>query len=195
MGTHYALCLQVGGTFIWEWRNGKNARTFQEVLAKLTQTRTKDYIQKSLWCLTPIEERGVGYLKWVYNMWSTFSVWNSVPSLSWLCPFNKSKVSHLFYGGSLADVSVIALSEQMLYKRKKAKSNVPPCLSHVCGLQVCQQHCSSADDWKEPNMWTVEKQMGPVELEGLEGDWTTPFQKRNRQSLLSVLNGQINVLT
>lgn len=51
-----------------------------------------------------------------------------------------------FCEGSSADVSVTALSEQMLYKRKKAKSNVLPIFSHVCGLQVCQQHYKSTDD-------------------------------------------------
>ena len=44
------------------------------------------------------------------------SVSTSDPSLSWLCPFNKGRVSRSFCEGSLTDVSVTALSEQMLYK-------------------------------------------------------------------------------
>lgn len=46
----------------------------------------------------------------------TLSVSTSDPSLNWLCPFNKGKVSQSFCEGSLTEVSVTALSEQMLYK-------------------------------------------------------------------------------
>lgn len=66
------------------------------------------------------EHRSVGHSQWVY-----LSAWTSDPSLIWRNPFDKKRVSHSFCGGSLADVSVTALSEQMLFKRRKAKSNAP----------------------------------------------------------------------
>lgn len=64
------------------------------------------------------EHRSVGRSRWVYH-----SAWTSDPSLTGPDPFDKRRVSRSFCGGSLVDVSVTALSE--VFKRRKAKSNVP----------------------------------------------------------------------
>lgn len=74
-------------------------------------------------------------------MWSTLSASASDPSFSWLNPFNEKKVSLSFCEGSLADVSVTALSEPMFYKGEKAKSNVLP-VSPMC--VVCSSVSSTA---------------------------------------------------
>lgn len=67
-----------------------------------------------------LECHSTEHSRWVYR-----SAWTSDPSLIGPNPFDERRVSHSFCGGSLADVSVTALSEQMLFKRREAKSNAP----------------------------------------------------------------------
>lgn len=59
-------------------------------------------------------------------------------------------------------------------EKKMGQSNAAGArLSHVCGLQVCQQSCQSSDDGEEPNMGAAEQQMASLELKGWEGECTS----------------------